>query len=325
MPRLAPWKSRKVRLGVLALILLALGLWVAAPWYLPAAALEWLSWHGYDMPFGTGQARHQPPSKLPGPPRDQPLAFTLTAADATAMVGHGEVPDQRWRDVGDNDYSEAFREAFSYSHVGDDGPQVLLRFDATGPTLRGRLEAHRLKPNFAYQIKLLGDWADPRSAEAIGYAGRWRLPGGGTNFSDDEYRQWPQREEVEAYLFFDYFVTDGDGNAVRNLALDSSLHVLWQHERQWPTPILSDLLTVTVDAGNPAIYAMTSTGPTQESLWAERESQRYQSADQVIGLPPGDYRAKLVLTEESFHSYDEAGGYWATVMSADIHFVITTE
>jgi hypothetical protein len=49
---------------------------------------------------------------------------------------------------------------------------------------------------------------------------------------------------------------------------------------------------------------------------------RYRSADQVTRLPPGDYRAELVLTEESFHANAMDGGFWATVYRCPISFTI---
>jgi hypothetical protein len=60
-----------------------------------------------------------------------------------------------------------------------------------------------------------------------------------------------------------------------------------------------------------------------ELLWAEREQVRYDFADQAIRLPAGDYHAELVLTEESFHSRDNDGGYWATVYRCPVTFTVT--
>ncbi|GAF88938.1 unnamed protein product, partial [marine sediment metagenome] len=38
-------------------------------------------------------------------------------------------------------------------------------------------------------------------------------------------------------------------------------------------------------------------------------------------LPPGTYKAEVVLTEESFHWYGD-GGFWATVMRAPVKFEV---
>jgi hypothetical protein len=57
-------------------------------------------------------------------------------------------------------------------------------------------------------------------------------------------------------------------------------------------------------------------------LWAERESIRYDHADQTIRLSPRRYSAELVLTEESFHFRDNDGGFWATVYRCPIAFTV---
>ncbi len=264
-----------------------------------------------------------PESKLPGPPRDEPLAFRLDPATAQRMIGTDDPVNERWCDVAGNFYSSEFAAQFSYEASDDDGPRAYVHFDSVSDTVRGRVEAHGLKPNFAYQIKLQGDHADPVSYERIGYLGRWRLPGTGTNYTDDDYRAYADKTEVEAYILFDFLVTDAAGNAARTFALDSSLHVLWNADRQRDTDEAEDVVTVLVDASDPAHYARPKLMGTLEQLWAERERARYTAPDQITVLPPGRYRAKLVLTEESFHSWDDDGGYWATVLRLPVEFEIT--
>ena len=265
-----------------------------------------------------------PVSKRPGPACPaNPYAFILAATNAQAMAGMDDVLNERWCDIAGNYYSEAFIADFSYEGRGKRRPVVLVAVAPSAATLRGRLEAHRLKPNFAYQVKLRGVFSDRQAFEAIGHAGRWRLPGRGTNYTDADYDAYPDKAAVEAYILFDYFVTDRNGNAVRDFALDSSLHVLWNASRQGGDPQPGDLLRCEVRADDPASYGRPKPTGSVEWLWAEREMVRYSAADDVIRLPPGDYTAELVLTEESFHSHDTDGGFWATVCRCPVRFTVT--
>lgn len=275
---------------------------------------------------GPAAAMPLPLSRLPGPPRDEPLEFVLKPGAAAAMQGVDDPGNERWSDLAGNHYASAFCAGFSYARpVANGGPQVLVRLHSPGPTLAGRLEARGLKPNFAYQLKLRGDRRrDAHAFEAIGRSGRWRLPGRETNYSDADYEACPDKDAVEAYLLFDFFVTDATGAAVREFAADSSLHVLWNAARQRASGVPeSHRLEVVVHASDPAVYARPKRTATIEYLWAEHEHRRYGNARERITLPPGSYQASLVLTEESFHSTERDGGWWATVMSLPVDFTIT--
>jgi hypothetical protein len=266
-----------------------------------------------------------PVSKLPGPPREALSEHILNAKNAARMVGQDVVDGERWSDIAGNHYGDSFSKAFSYANTDADGPQVWVRIEPTGETLRGRLEARKLKPFFAYQIKLMGDYSKGlQQFEAIGYLGRWRLPGDGTNFSDGDYEGYADKAKVRAYLLFDFFVTDAKGNAIREFALDSSLHVLWV-DRQRSDFMAGDAIAVEVLPADPNVYTNPKPTPTIESVWAEREHGRYTSEDQLTRLPVGIYEAKLVLTEETFHTIDRDGGYWPTVLELPIRFEIIPE
>ncbi|MDP7743030.1 MAG: hypothetical protein QGF67_16445 [Lentisphaeria bacterium] len=277
------------------------------------------------LPAALRQGRNIPVSKLPGPPRQTGTVFLLDEPGAAAPMTGIDDEDQRWADVAGNYYTGAFIEAFSYEAAGTAGPQVRVRYKRRGPTCEGRLEARRLKPNFAYQLKLQGDFRNRERYETIGRLGRWRLPGKKTNYIDRDYDEYPEsaKGDVEAYILFDFFVTDGDGNAVREFSLDSSLHVLWNAIRQHSGGVpRADQVEVAVFAGNPAYYGKIKSRGTREFIWAEREAARYTAADQLIRLPPGKYEAFLALTEESFHAIDRDGGHWATVMRLPVSFEI---
>ena len=284
-------------------------------------AFFWIQDHGVDknlMPkFKSGVSI--PINVLPGPPRDQKVSFELTPENALKLTGMGDPENERWSDISGNFFSDKFIRNFSYA---GNGPQVLVSVEEKSDTFRGRLEARGLKPNFAYQIKLRGIYRSFSSFEKIGYAGRWRFPGKGTNYTDAEYQVKKDKSDVESYILFDFFVTDKNGNAVRNFALDSSLHVLWNGSRQHGLPDNDDVLPVIVDAGDPELYARPKMNRNIELLWAERETGRYVLPKQKRFLPSGKYEAELVLTEESFHSTGNDGGYWATVFKGEVEFTV---
>jgi hypothetical protein len=284
---------------------------------------------GGGLYFGAARPRPRAPgipvSKLPGPPRTSDLTFVLDAGNARLMQGLDDRKNERWCDILGNYYTREFVQRFSYADTGPAGPKVWIKVEPQGLALSGRLEARGLKPNFAYQLKLFGDFAADRPGfELIGKAGRWRLPGRATNYSDDDYADCPAAEKplVEAYILFDYFVTDAHGDAGRNFYLDSSLHVLWQTTQYSYGVPTDDLVRVTVNASDPAVYARPKTELQTVGLWSERESSRYQAGNQIIRLPPRAYQAALVLTEESFHSHDNDGGWWATVLRLPVTFEV---
>jgi hypothetical protein len=268
--------------------------------------------------------RHASWTVRPGPPRGEPMDFQLNEENALRLHGIDDPHHERWADVAGNYYSRDFIRRFTYADVGAETPAVYVRYDREAPTFRGRLEARGLKPNFAYQIKLLGDPAHMEAFNRLGYTGRWRLPLGGTNYTDQEYADFPDKSQVEAYLFFDFFVTDADGNAVREFSQDHSLHVLWNASRQYNEAAFeSHLVPAVVDASSPATYVHPRRDTVTEYIYSEREHERYDG-EHPIYLPAGDYSCFLILTEESFHSTDNNGGSWATVYKSSVTFTVTT-
>lgn len=260
----------------------------------------------------------------PGPPRVRGEAsFSLNEANATAMTGMDEPSNERWADVAGNYYNDRFIARFSYEKPPPDGPRMFLRVEPKARTLLGRLEIQGAKPNFAYQIKVRGRYGDdPEGFRRIGYTGRWRLPGGGTNFTDKEFENTPNKENATAYVLFDYVVTDSQGNAVREFALDSSLHVLWNVDRQRVDPPSREVSAFVIDASNPAVYARPKDTLSVERIWAEPEVARYKGRSKEVRLPTGRYQAEIALTEESWHTIGNDSGYWATVAKAPVTFEI---
>ncbi|MBT3374053.1 MAG: hypothetical protein HN742_33600 [Lentisphaerae bacterium] len=264
-----------------------------------------------------------PDSKLPGPPRQQEQTFELDDTNSERMIGTDDRENERWCDVAGNFYSAELVSRFTYAGTSDNSPTVRVRVAPVADTFRGRLEAHGLKPNFAYQMKLRGDFLRDREGfDAIGAVGRWRLPGFATNYTDEEIEAYEPKEDIEAYVFFDFVVADAEGRAIREFALDSTLHVLWNGYRQGGPDDTRDLVVVTVDPSSSGTYSRPKSGLAYEFLWAERERDRYTEAGEKIRLPPRTYRAQFVLTEETFHSTDNDGGWWPTVMTLPIAFRI---
>jgi hypothetical protein len=253
------------------------------------------------------------------------------------MQGKDDPENERWCDVVGNFYSTEFCRNFSYEdptkkyhptvrlHIQSDTRHATrdTRLAKRGSdTFRGRIEAVGLKPNFAYQLKLRGDYRrDPESFETIGYLGRWRL-GEGTNYTDDRYEAIEDKSTAESYILFDFFVTDATGAAAKDFALCQSYHVLWQGELASTTNrCYSPPRPFSIQTDAPALYSRPKP-PGQGALCAEVQLERYAPNAPNMCLPPGDYTAFLALTEESFHSNEADGGYWATVMKAPARFAV---
>lgn len=257
-------------------------------------------------------------------PWPTPFQRQLNAANSQCMQGADDPENERWLDCAGNVYSSDFIRNFSYTGSRPIKPVVRVRYDRQGPTFRGRIEAERLKPNFAYQLKLLGDYqSDQRAFEIIGYAGRWRLPGRPTNYSDWDYQTCSAKSDVEAYLLFDFFVTDKNGRAVKDFELNSTLHVLFNAIHQGLGSFLDTGFTrVIVEANDPRMYALPKSMARVQFIWAESEKMPGRADLGNVRLPDGSYQARLILTEESFHSFGD-GGFWATVMKLPVSFVIS--
>ena len=231
-------------------------------------------------------------------------------------------PRYRWLDALGQPYSQAFRKSFSYENA-----EVDVRFDHTAPVFEGTIQARKLKPNFAYQIKLVGMpptlWGEEGDADAnrrIGEVGRWWVPGkDGHNayFFDNE----EDKGRMEGYLVLGYFVTDAEGQADVAFRADSSFHVLWKTD-QWP-PSEGDAPPthheVVAQAGS---YGYDRTFDTASfGLYAEQQYGRPPIGKAFLSAGP--YTCFFLLTEESFHDYyNDDGGDWAAALAQRIEFVI---
>lgn len=250
----------------------------------------------------------------------------------------------RWLDVADQEYSASYRDSYSY-----DQAQVSIDYNPDGLTFSGTLSATNLKPNFAYQIKLVAP-PETDANERIGLTGRWwqeewdgtawvngqnlndKGDGSSPNPNDEIYfanRDIPHptsptglKYMYTGYLVFDYFITDQDGSAALDFEADSSYHVLWKTTQISWTSADGPVRSATFDADDSSAYLDTGGDdfPVQTvSIFGEWERLPVGG----VFLAPGDYQAQFILTEESFHgSGGTHAGNWEQAISTDVSFQI---
>ncbi len=269
------------------------------------------------------------------------------SAASIVLEDLGSTSGYRWLDIADQLYGATYRANYNYN---DNDPQVIVTvtFESVDTTLHGTLEATNLKPNFAYQLKVVGFPGTP-SNERIGFAGRWwqeewngsewtngqnlnnKGDGSSPNPNDSVYLS--RRDTADptsptglkyrytGYLVFDYFITDEAGNALFRFEANSSYHVLWKTSQRARTADDRPVKSSSFDA-DPSSEAYDDDYPPQTvSLYGEWERLPVGG----VFLKPGDYLAQIILTEESFHGNGEFEGTWAGAMGAeDLEFRIVT-
>ena len=263
--------------------------------------------------------------------------LVCAAAQAGVVVTLDAVPttpesEPRWRDVAENTYSEAFRQSFRYEDA-----VATVDYETVGSTFTARFVADGLKPFFAYQLKFIAAHDSP-GMERLGYLGRWWWEGHQLNVSDAEYEANKDDPAISSFLVFDYAVSDADGHIEKDISIDSTYHVLWRYGISGvpgvdlPGPndgySIETLVDPTVEPGGAYDFDY---GPDAIFVFGEYE----HTAGNVRPLPgelvmsEGAYELTFLVTEESFHSYDELGGSWqhALVGPTDqpIRFTIASE
>jgi len=241
--------------------------------------------------------------------------------DLDPLVDTETWPDApfRWKDIATNLYAQAYKDTYTYDQAG-----VAVSFDSVQDSVfAGHISAVGLKPNFAYQVKLVGKpsglWGaegDDLTNERIGYAGRWwRVTPNPGNATDQDYEAHRDDPDYiyEGYLLMDFFVSDSLGTVEYDFAGRSSYHVLWWESQRQRGPCDSPVRysTVVGHASDPAYEE--DVGPLNVGVYAEIE--RLCEGETV--LPGGDYRCRFFLTEESFHQSGEDEGYWLSVLACD--------
>jgi hypothetical protein len=248
----------------------------------------------------------------------------------------------RWLDVANQPYSTTYRDSYNYTQA-----TVSVTYDTQESTLTGTLQAENLKPNFAYQLKLVGT-PGTSSNEQIGLAGRWwqeewngtswtngqnlNDKGDGSSPNPNDLVYFSRRNITDAtsptglhykftgYLLFNYFITDEQGDATVLFETGSCYHVLWK-TTQRPHTVEDGLIRTTT-------FTATTASPAYDTNYPEQTREIFGEWERLpigdVPLTPGDYIAQLVLTEESFHG--DGGTYagnWAAAMGAMIQFSIT--
>jgi len=275
-----------------------------------------------------------------------PLVATVT------MENYGPNSAYRWMDAADQLYSVAYRNSYSY-----DDAHVEVTYNTVGRVLSGTLTATNLKPNFAYQFKLiaepihrLGDF-NYGTNELIGLNGRWwqqewtgsewtvgwnlNDKGDGTSPNPNDNRYLARRNlqdpiggsptglryRYSGYRVFDYFITDENGNATLNYTINNSYHVLWKTWQRFPGPDDGPIVSHTFDV-DPQIHSQYDTDypPITVGIFGEWE----RLPKDGVGLLPGDYLCDMLLTEESFHG-SGLQGFWAHAMRGTVQFTILPE
>ena len=249
--------------------------------------------------------------------------------------------EYRWLDIANQSYSESYRNSYNYTQGS-----VEATYFPVDLTLSGTLTATYLKPNFAYQLKLVGT-PGTEDNKRIGLVGRWWQEEwngtawtNGWNLNDKGNGSSPNPNDLvyysrcnitdptsptglqykyTGYLLFEYFVTDPQGNATIPFETGSCYHVLWKTTQRSNTTDDGPILTTTFTAN-------TST-PAYDTNYIEQTIELFGEWERLpmAGTPlqPGAYTAQLVLTEESFHGDGEQYvGNWAAAMSANIAFII---
>jgi hypothetical protein len=247
----------------------------------------------------------------------------------------------RWLDVANQPYSTSYRTSYNYTQA-----TVSVTYNTQGSTLTGTLQAVNLKPNFAYQLKLVGT-PGTSSNEQIGLAGRWwqeewngtawtdgqnlNDKGDGSSPNPNDLLYFSRRDITDTtsptglrykftgYLLFDYFITNEQGDATALFETGICYHVLWKTTQRAHTGDDGPIRTTT--------FTVTTSSPFYDTNYPEQTIDLFGEWERLpIGdalLTPGDYTAQLILTEESFHGDGgQYAGNWAGAMSGIVQFNI---
>lgn len=236
------------------------------------------------------------------------IAVSVYASDVTLHVNPSIASEDTYL-FPDHDYSKS---SVVIDYAG---------YDAS--YFKGILDASNLKPNFTYQLKIVGkpsclygiDGNDFANA-VIGNKGRWGCVKTATNdcggcvgagCNRDGGIKLSPGECLQGYLVFDSFTTDENGSILnKSFKSDSSYHVFW-----------CDNVNPAACSCTPNNNAFLSSGLCPSAkVCGEIESGKVCGS---TALDDGSYDVLVVLTEESFH---QLGGNWATVLMGDVHFTI---
>ena len=250
----------------------------------------------------------------------------------------------RWLDVANQQYSVNYRNNYNYTQA-----IVSVTYNTQGNKLIGTLQAINLKPNFAYQLKLVGTPGTIANKnitnEKIGLAGRWwqeewngtawtngqnlNTKGNGSSPNPNDQVYYSRCNITNAtsptglkykfigYLLFDYFITDEHGDATVLFETGSCHHVLWKTTQRSHTTNDGPLKTTT--------FTANTSSPAYDVNYSEQTITLFGEWERLpmgnVNLSAGEYVTQLILTEESFHGDGgQYAGNWAGAMGATIQF-----
>jgi hypothetical protein len=250
---------------------------------------------------------------------------TLLAAYDVVLDGMTD-GNFRYKDIGGQPYALSFANTYSYTTA-----HVVISFDTPGVNwLEGKVTATGLKPNFAYQIKLVGNPSkgsgsgltyDDATNEIIGYMGRWwRIRPNPANSNDTDYNSHKDDPTYafEGYVLIAFFITDDRGNADVRFAGRNSFHVLWRTDQRQAAANDGPPVAWTVPATAGNSFYDTSVAARNYELYGEWEPTR--ALPGTLEMPQWRYVARVFLTEESFHDSGTYAGQWAVAMAAPVEF-----
>lgn len=228
----------------------------------------------------------------------------------------------RWLDVG----GVAYRPEFVQRYAARDA-RVNLSYNAHPhrPYFSCTLWAHGLKPNFCYQLKLLGRpsglWPDGDDAfnEWLGRHGRWwdyaRETWVDNQTHNLEYDKLSSeaRRYVVGYVYFGPIVTDEQGDiAPTVVTADRCWHITGLAGQDFLHEAPGTRTAVSFERPLSA-YPPGSTAGRAE-LFLEPEAD---NPSRLAPLPAGTHSVVLMLTEESFHQHGAQSGHWRSVFVSD--------
>lgn len=237
----------------------------------------------------------------------------------------------RWKDIAGNIYAADYRDSYSYT-----GASVVITYSTNATILAGTMVATNLKPNFAYQFKLIGlPETDSTANEDLGFSGRWwKQEWEGTNWSEgwnlnhkgdgsfpnsndlwyidhkhDVNTNSPTGKQYRftGYRPFDYFITDSNGCATLAFSMVNAYHVLYGSWQGSPGPNDGPMKWHSFDP-DPAVQDAYDTDHSAATVGVYAEWERLPKDE--IFIAPGDYTLDFLITEESFHE-SGIGGWWA--------------
>lgn len=264
---------------------------------------------------------------------------------------------ERWMDISNAQYGDWLTNGSpngKYSYRTN--PQVLLTYDRrpAQPYFIGHIDATGLKPNFAYQLKLLGkpvygtrgmgtatsyidfngathtvgttpvngdDWAN----EKVGYAGRWwddNNQFAGTNLNDSYYLNYYRNPvsggNTDVHTIYGYHFM---GSFITDARGEAHIDFDGQYSyhidwASWQSGIRDVLHGTYAVEGALNNGSYYGYGATAPSTEVTLWYEYEAARANPVRLPQGAYHCRFLLTEESFHS-SGLGGYWKSVLATE--------